>query len=145
MLIASGMTDHAEAIISVVDVGPSLNQRLRRTLCIVKFAGIDQGDHRIGCVIDRGVAVVAEVRVMVRQMVCRLGGGNGSGLLSRGTVGRFILGEAALLVLLAAAARAAIIASDFRHFLNLTGRTDGVVPSPVGGCQVSSTAAGIRP
>ena len=26
MLIASGMADHAEAIISVVDVGPSLNK-----------------------------------------------------------------------------------------------------------------------
>ena len=56
--------------------------------CIIEFSGIDQGDHGIGRVVDRGVAVVAEVRVMVRQMICRLGIGNGSGFHSRGTFGR---------------------------------------------------------
>jgi hypothetical protein len=102
------VADHAKAVISVIDVGPALNECLCGGLGIVKFSSVDQSAHGIGCVVDRGVAVFAEVRVVVRQMICRLGSGNCAALFSRGTFGRFVRGKATLLVLLAATTGAAI-------------------------------------
>jgi hypothetical protein len=123
LLIASGVADHAKAVVSVIYVRPALNNCPCGTLGIVKSSSIDQGDHCIGGLVNLSVAVFAEVGVMVRRMICRLGSDNGPAFVSRG---QFVLGEAALLVLLAAAARAAIIPSDFDHFLYSTGRMDAL-------------------
>ncbi len=110
-VIPSGLTDHAEAVVAVMQVGPALDQRMGGALGILQLSGVDEGDHCVGRGVDFFVTVFAEARVMVRQMVCRLGGSD------RRAFARLVRGEAALLVFLATAAGTGLIASDFGHFL----------------------------
>ena len=65
--------DYAEAVVAVMHVGPTLDQRLGGVLGVVEFSGVDESDHRIGGGVDLGVAVFAQAGVMVRQMIRRLG------------------------------------------------------------------------
>jgi hypothetical protein len=93
-----------------MDVGPSHHHRLGRLLGSIELSGVDESQNASGCGVDVRVAVLAEARVMVWQVVrrlCRDG---------RRRSGRLVLGQTALLVFLATAARAGLIASDFGHF-----------------------------
>jgi hypothetical protein len=54
-------------------------------LGVVEFAGVDESGHRIGRVVDLGVAVFAQAGVMMRQMIGR------RGRQERAAVGRFVL------------------------------------------------------
>lgn len=112
-VVSSGLEDHAEAVVAIMQFRPTLDHHFGGVLGIVQFSGVDESNHCVGRGINLFVTVFAEARVMVRQMVCRLGGGD-----HRASAGP-VLGETALLVFLATAAGTGLIASDFGHFPGL--------------------------
>src|SRR6185312_486937 len=77
-------------------------------LGIVEFPGLDESEHGTGRVVQLVAAVVAEVRMR---------GGSG-----RRAGGRLVVGHAAALVFLAAAAWAGIIPSDFGHLAKVSSK-----------------------
>ena len=117
-LTASGLVDHSEAIPAIMHIGEARDEVAGGLLGLVELAGMDEVDGGVG---RRGQLVLGIVDAGV-------GGGEAFGDFGvrwafapgrRGgrerTRGFLVLGEAAVLVLLAAATRAGIIASGFGH------------------------------
>jgi len=103
VVVAFGLVEPAKTLVAVMRTGEAREHVVSGRLGRVEFLGVDEGEHGIGRVVQLLTAVVAEVRMLVRCGRSRIGGGE---LLA---VSRFVLGEAAAFVFLAAAAGAEII------------------------------------
>ena len=129
-MIAAGFTDHAEAVVAVVDIGEADEQVVGGLFGGIEIASLDHVDH--------GVRRLGQF-VLFQEMVgqgrpARRRRGRLSGTC--GTGGGLVTGQAALLVFLAAAAGAEIIASDFGHLANFISKDGLSVPSRAGRRQV---------
>jgi len=130
-VIAFGLMEPAKAFVAVMHAGEARQQVMRGLLGGVEFSGVDQGEDSIGRVVQFLIAVLAEVRVLVRRGGNpRIGGGE------RLTSRRRVIGHTAALVFLAAAAGAEIIPSDFGHLANVSSKDGSLVPSRAGRRQV---------
>lgn len=123
-VIASGLADLAEAVVAVMHLGIAFQEVVCGTFRLVEVSGADQGESGVGCggqsVVDGIGQKIGKEVAPVRTRERPLGGGAGR---ARGFL---VLGETALLVFLATAARAGFIASGFGHlgnFILREGRT----------------------
>jgi hypothetical protein len=66
LVIASGLVDHAEAIVAVVDLGEALQKIAGGLLGLVEFSGMDEVDHRVGSG-SKFILVLVEVDHRVRH------------------------------------------------------------------------------
>ena len=138
-VVTPGLVDHAEAVIAIVRVGKALQQVMGGLFGFVELAGFDHVDDGIG---GEGqiesqflfiIAIEVGSATWASRFLGRLAGDEGS------MSGLLVLGEAALLVLLATAAGAAIIPSDLGHFI-FSQKDGSLVPSTAGGRQIPSPA-----
>jgi hypothetical protein len=113
-MVAAKLVNEAEAGQSIIGVGKAFKERPGGRFRFVELCSLDEIEDGVGCDGEGGVAVVAEAEMIVGRrrrdsgegLDCRLG----------------IRGEAAALVLLAAAAGAGIIAPDLGHISTSEGR-----------------------
>src|SRR5207244_11253161 len=123
LLVATGLIDHAEAIVAIVHVGEQHQEIAGGLLGLVELAGTDEfgsGVGRDGEFVLVSVLSAGEARrdggFHFTKVQAMRGGGFG-GAFSAPGVGlgmllardRFLVGKAAFLILVAAAARAGII------------------------------------
>jgi hypothetical protein len=116
-VIAPRLVDHAEAVVAVMYLGEAFEQIVGGALGLVELPGLDEIDHRIGGGGQFVVFVVGQGEIGKRREVSQ-GRAVRRHRWRRGGPGRRVLGEAALLIFLAAAAGAAIISADFGHLGN---------------------------
>src|SRR5487761_2621359 len=127
LLVATGLIDHAEAIVAIVHVGEQQQEITGGLLGLVELAGTDEFGSGIGrdgefvSVIGAGEARRDGGFHLTKVQAMRGGGFGGAFSAPRFGFGkllardRFLLGKAAFLVLVATAARAGIIASGLGH------------------------------
>src|SRR5580658_1293642 len=128
-VLATGLIDHAEAIVAIVHVGEQQQEIAGGLLGLVELAGPNEfgsGVGRDGEFVLVSVLGAGEARRdggfhLTKVQAIRGGGFGGAFSAPRFGLGkllardRFLLGKAAFLVLVAAAARAGIIASGLGH------------------------------
>lgn len=124
-VIAFGLVEPAKALVAVMHAGEAPEHIVGGLLGLLELPGVDQGEHGTGRFIQLIVAAVAEVRIMVVR-------GKRGGVGELRARGRRVIGHAAALVFLAAAARAEIIASDFGHLAKVSPKDAALVSSRVG-------------
>src|ERR1700674_1167836 len=157
LLVATGLIDHAEAIVAIVHRGEQHQEIAGGLLGLVELAGTDEfgsGVGRDGEFVLVSVLGAGEARRdggfhLTKVQAVRGGGFGGAFSAPRFGLGkllardRFLLGKAAFLVLVAAAARAEIIASGLGHCgHHLRAEEDAsFVPRPVGRRHIPPSAA----
>src|SRR5487761_1165472 len=153
LLVATGLIDHAEAIVAIVHVGEQQQEVAGGLLGLVQLAGTDEfgsgvggdGEFILVSVLGSGEARRDGGFDLTKVQAMRGGGfsaprfGLGK-LLARD---RFVLGKAAFLVLVATAARAGIIASGLGHCGQHLGTEEDAsfVQKPVGRRHIPRAAA----
>src|ERR1700686_5160730 len=130
-VLATGLIDHAEAIVAIVHVGEQQQEIAGGLLGLVELAGTDEfgsgvgrdGEFVLVSVLGAGEARRDSGFHLTKVQAIRGGGFGGVfsaprfGLAKQLARDRFLLGKAAFLVLVAAAARAGIIASGLGRLL----------------------------
>src|ERR1700760_1449697 len=120
-VVAFGLMEPTKTFVAIVRAGEACQHVVSGLFGRVEFPGVDKSEHGIGCVIQLVTAVMAEERLLVSRIggECRM-------------CGYLVVGHAAALVFLAAAARAEIIPSDSGHLANVSSKDGSLVPSGAG-------------
>jgi hypothetical protein len=137
VVVAFGLVEPAETLVAVMHDGEASQNLIGGLLCLGEFPGVDEGEHSVGRGVQLFVAVIAQVRIMLRRDVRR---GGWPPLTFGGSVplalGSLVAGTTAVLVLLAAATGTAIIPSDPGHPANFSSKDGSLVPSRAGRRQI---------
>ena len=111
-MVAFGLVQPAETFVAVMDAGEAGQNVVGSLLGLIELLCGDQGEHGVGRVVQIVIAVLAEERREWRRCSA----------FTRRAGGRLVIGHAAALVFLAAAAGAEIIPSDFGHLANFSSK-----------------------
>ena len=122
-MVAAGFADHAEAVVTVMDIGEAREQVVSCLLGGIEIAGVNHVDHGVGR-LGQFVEFVVFLEIVRQGRLARRRRSRLSGMCGKG--GGLVTGHAALLVFLAAAAGTGIIPSDFGHPARFLQRTPPV-------------------